>query len=167
MRVAELKNESSSAPTTFSDRGPLFYIGAFGLIAVMTVETIAVIGRHLGWPLLGAIEMIQAAILLSACAATVIATLNRAHATVHLLTDRLSPTWRALLARIASLLATLFFAGLAAGAIWLASDFWQAHEESEVLHISFRPLRVITALAALSVAAIFAYRAFHKTRASQ
>jgi TRAP-type C4-dicarboxylate transport system permease small subunit len=164
MRVAELKSDSQSAPV---DRGPLFYIGAFGLIAVMTVETLAVIGRHLGWPLLGAIEMIQAAILLSACAATVIATLNRAHATVHLLTDRLAPAWQVLLVRLASLLAALFFIGLAVGAIWLTSDFWLAHEESEVLHISFRPLRVISALAALSVAGIFAYRAFHRIRDSQ
>ncbi|HYM33755.1 MAG TPA: hypothetical protein VET48_00095, partial [Steroidobacteraceae bacterium] len=90
-----------------------------------------------------------------------------AHATVHLLTDRLSPTWRALLARLASLLATLFFIGLAAGAFWLTSDFWLAHEESEVLHISFRPLRVISALAALGVAAIFTYRAFRRTRDSR
>ena len=37
----------------------LFYVGAGALLLIMTVETLAVIGRHIGWPLLGAIEIIQ------------------------------------------------------------------------------------------------------------
>jgi TRAP-type C4-dicarboxylate transport system permease small subunit len=165
MRVADLEHEASAkAPLA---RGPLFYVGATGLLIVMTVETIAVIGRRIGWPLLGAIEIIQAAILLAACAATVSATLNQAHATVHLLVDRLPARPKEWLLRFADVLSALFFAGLAVAATWLAMDFWQAHEESELLHISFRPLRAITALAAAAIAAIFLYRALRAPRAKQ
>jgi TRAP-type C4-dicarboxylate transport system permease small subunit len=155
--VAELEpSGNSNAPLA---RGPLFYVGAGGLLIVMVVETVAVIGRRIGWPLLGAIEVIQAAILTAACVATVSATLNQAHATVHLLTDRLPSGAKQWLLRLAALLAALFFASLAVATAWLAADFWHAHEESELLHISFRPLRAMTVLAAGAVAAIFLYRA--------
>jgi TRAP-type transport system small permease protein len=157
--MAELERtdliENTQAPLA---RGPLFYIGAIGLLVVMIVETLAVIGRRVGWPFLGAIEIIQAAILMAACAATVSATLNQAHATVHLLTDRLPHKPKQWLQRFAALLSALFFVGLAAAAVWLAADFWHAYEESELLHISFRPLRAVTALAAAAIAGIFLYR---------
>ena len=165
MRVADLEHEKGAQ--TPMAHGPLFYVGATGLLIVMTVETIAVIGRRIGWPLLGAIEIIQAAILMAACAATVSATLNRAHATVHLLVDRLPTKPKDWLLRFAALLSALFFAGLAVAATWLAMEFWQAHEESELLHISFRPLRAITALAAAAIAVIFLYRALRVPRAKQ
>jgi TRAP-type C4-dicarboxylate transport system permease small subunit len=152
--------DSGANPNAPVARGPLFYIGAGGLLIVMTVETLAVIGRHLGWPLLGAIEIIQAAILTAGCAAIVSATLNQAHATVHLLTERLPPKPKQLLLRLAALLAALFFASLAVAATWLAADYWGAHEQSELLHISFRPLRAITALATGAVAVVFVYRAW-------
>jgi TRAP-type transport system small permease protein len=164
MRVAELdptKLDPTNAKAPI-DRGPLFYIGACGLLIVMAVETVAVIGRHVGWPLLGAIEIIQAAILTAACAATVTATLNQAHATVHLLIDRLPHKPKQWLLRFTGLLSAAFFAGLAIAAVWLTVDFWQAHEESELLHISFRPLRALTALATASIAGIFLYRALRK-----
>ena len=158
MRVAELNhnNQGEKAPLA---HGPLFYVGAGALLIVMAVETVAVIGRRIGWPLLGAIEIIQAAILIAASAAAVSATLNQAHATVHLLTDRLPHNIKQWLLRFDSLLSALFFAGLTVATVWLAMDFWNAHEESELLHISFRPLRAVTALATAAIAIIFLYRA--------
>ena len=147
-------------------RGPIFAVGAIGLLTVMAVDTIAVLGRHLGMPLLGAIEIIQAAILISACAATVIATINQAHAAVHLVTDRLGPRAKHALSVIAAVLATLFFVGLCLGVVWLAMDFWSAREESELLHIPYRPLRALAALTIASVAALFAYQALRRARSS-
>lgn len=139
--------------------GPLFYIGAAGLLTVMSVETLSVIGRHLGWPLLGALELIQASILVAACAAMVSATATDAHASVHLVIDRLSPRVRTALLRLAALLSALFFAGLFAGSLWLTRDFWRAHEQSELLGIPFRPLRVIVTLAAGAITLLFLQRA--------
>jgi TRAP-type transport system small permease protein len=136
-------------------RGPLFYIGAGGLLVAMAIETIAVLGRHAGIPLLGALEIIQAAILLMASASMLSATLNNGHATVTLLTNRLSDRGKRVMQCLASALSALFFVGLTAGALWLAVEAWGAHEESELLHIPFRPLRIISILAAGAIAATF------------
>jgi TRAP-type C4-dicarboxylate transport system permease small subunit len=135
-----------------------FYIGAGGLAVVMLTEALAVIGRHIGWPILGALEIVQAAILPAACASMVVGTLADAHAAVHLITDRLSGSPKVWLARFAALLSACFFAGLAAGATWLAYDMWGAYEESEVLLIPYRPLRITVVLAMAIVTALFAYR---------
>lgn len=167
MDQLEPSNKSEPQQHDGHTGGPLFYIGAAGLLTVMIVETISVIGRHSGLPLLGAIEIIQAAILVAACAATVIATLERAHATVHLVIERLPAVWQSIFSRCGSILSAAFFAGLAAGAAWLVSDFWDAHEESELLHISFRPLRILTSLAAAAVASIMTYRAIARARSSK
>lgn len=136
-------------------RGPLFYIGAGGLMLAMGVETIAVFGRHVGVPLLGALEIIQACILLMASTAMLSATLNRGHASVTLLTGRLSERSQRYLRVFSHLLATLFFVALAAGALWLGIDTWNDHEQSELLQIPFRPLRIISWVAAGAIAAVF------------
>jgi TRAP-type C4-dicarboxylate transport system permease small subunit len=140
-------------------RGVLFYVGSVGLLGIMTVESIAVIGRHVGMPVLGALELAQASIVPAACAAMLIATLAGAHAAVHMLTDRMPPAARDVTTRAGSLLAAGFFAALAAGAFWLAGEFWNSFEHSEVLHIPFRPLRALVALSALALAGLFLFRA--------
>ena len=78
-------------PPEKTRRGLLFYVGSAGLLCMMLVEAAAVIGRHLGMPLMGALEIVQAAIVPAACAAMLIATLRGAHAAVHLVTERLPP----------------------------------------------------------------------------
>jgi len=162
--MAELENPPTRAAALI--RTVIFYIGASGLILVMLVETLAVIGRHIAWPFLGAIEIIQAAILVSACAAMVLATVSGVHATVHLLTDHLSGAWKSALQRLAALFSALFFIGLACGATCLANEFWNAQEETELLHISFRPLRVLTAVAVASVVFVFARQLVMRSRKS-
>lgn len=139
---------------------PLFYIGAAGLLIAMAVEAVAVAGRQLGIPLHGAIEIIQAAILLTASVSMVSATLAKSHAVVRLVITRLPTTPKRRLQRFADLLAAVFFAALAVAAIWLAIEHWGAHEESELLHLPFRPLRAVVCLALIVIAAVFAYRAF-------
>jgi len=139
--------------------GPLFYIGAAGLLLAMTVEGIAVLGRQIGAPLHGAIEIIQAAILLTATVSMVSATLADAHAVVRILIARLPEVPRRSLQRCGALLAAVFFAALATGSVWLAVEHWDTHEESELLHIPFKPLRALVCLALISIAGVFAYRA--------
>jgi TRAP-type C4-dicarboxylate transport system permease small subunit len=140
-------------------RGVLFYVGASGLLAIMVIEAIAVLGRALRLPLLGALEMAQAAIVPAACAAMVIASLAGSHAVVHLVTERLPERQRAVLSRIAALLASLFFTGLCIGATWLTIEFWNSYEETDVLHIPFRPLRILVTLSSAALALIFLHRA--------
>lgn len=136
-------------------RGPLFYIGAGGLVLAMAVETLAVLGRHVGIPLLGALEIIQACILLMASTAMLSATLNKGHATVTLLTARVGERARDFLHAFAHLLSALFFVGLATGALWLAVESWNDYEQSELLHIPYRPLRIVSLVAAAAIALVF------------
>jgi TRAP-type C4-dicarboxylate transport system permease small subunit len=136
----------------------LFYLGAAALLFAVAVDAIAVIGRHIGRPLLGSIELMQAAILIAASAAIVSATLADKHAVVHLLIDRLSPRTRALMERFHAALCGIFFVALAAGSIWIAHDLRGGHEESELLHIPYAPLRVISIVSVAAVALIYAAR---------
>ena len=132
-----------------------FYIGSVGLLLAMSADSIAVLGRHTGFALLGAIEIVQASIVLIATASMVSVTLARGHAAVHILTDRLAPVWRVRLARLANLLSALAVLLLAAGSIMLLADLWGGHERSELLHVPLRWLRVLMIAALLLVGGIF------------
>ena len=140
-------------------RGVLFYAGATGLLAMMLIETAAVIGRHIGVPVTGALEIAQASIVPAACAAMLIATLRGAHAAVHMLTDRMPQSMQQGVLRAGALLSGACFAALAAGSAWLAVEYWNSFEQTEVLHIPFRPLRALVALAAVSLALVYFHRA--------
>jgi len=140
-------------------RGPLFYIGAGGLLSLMVIETAAVLGRHAGFPVTGALELAQATIAFAACAAMLVATMQGAHAAVHMLTDRMPKGLQHQVFRAGSVLAGLFFAALCAGSAWLAFEYWDSYEQTEVLHIPFRPLRAAVTLAAALVSFVFFRRA--------
>jgi TRAP-type C4-dicarboxylate transport system permease small subunit len=94
---------------------------------------------------------------LAACGALIIATLDRSHARVNLVLVRVPAPWRERLERVHALMATLLFAALLAGTIWIAIDLWGGFEESELLHIPYRPLRIATALS-LAVLLLLAVR---------
>jgi TRAP-type C4-dicarboxylate transport system permease small subunit len=136
----------------------LFYLGAAALLFAMAVDAIAVLGRHIGKPLLGSIELMQAAILVAASAAIVSATMVNKHAVVHLLIDRLSPRARSIMDRVHAALCAIFFLALAAGSIWIALDLRGGHEESELLRIPYAPLRIISILSVLGAALIYVLR---------
>lgn len=143
--------------------GVIVVIGGFALLFAMATDTIAVIGRHVGLPLLGSIELVQAAVLISASAAMVVATVLRSHAMVHLLIDRAKPAPRAWLIRANRLFSGLFFLAILAGSIWIAADMWMGHEESELLTIPFWPLRIASIVCSAAVAVIFLRQAMDRT----
>jgi TRAP-type C4-dicarboxylate transport system permease small subunit len=148
------------------ERGVLFYAGSAGLLAMMVVETLAVLGRRVGAPFTGALELAQVAIVPAACAAMLIATLRGSHATVHVLRSRLPARARVPFERACSIFAGVFFAAVCAGSAWLAGENWNAFEQTEVLHIPFWPLRLLATAAAGALASIFLLRAFRKREAS-
>jgi TRAP-type C4-dicarboxylate transport system permease small subunit len=145
-------------------RGPLFYVGAGALLFAMAVDALAVVGRHLGVPLLGSLELVQAAILLASSAALVSATLADRHACARFLLDRLPAAARIGLQRFNLLLSFLFFLTLAIGETWIASDLWHEHEDSELLHIPFAPLRMASIVAVLLAALIVLRRMVQRTK---
>jgi TRAP-type C4-dicarboxylate transport system permease small subunit len=150
MIVASEKNEPKK---DFSIRvwTWLFYLGGIALLFAMAVEALAVLGRHIGKPLPGSIELVQAAILVASSAAILSATLAEKHARVRLVGDRLKGGPLVILKRVQALFSILFFCALAAGSIWIFMDLWGGFEESEVLHIPFAPLRIVCIVSVLGV----------------
>jgi TRAP-type C4-dicarboxylate transport system permease small subunit len=104
------------------------------------------LGRQIHVPVLGAIELVQAAVLIAGCGALLMAALERSHARVHLLLDRLPAATRGVLDRVHGLSTAILYAALLVGSAWIAIDLWHGHEESELLRIPYRPLRVIVVL---------------------
>jgi TRAP-type transport system small permease protein len=149
--VSSLPSESSSpnAPRL------LVVVGGGALLIALAVDALAVVGRHVGLPLLGSIELVQAAVLVSGSAALLVATLADVHARVHLLVDRLPMNWQVLLLRTGHLLSALLFLAFMAASLWIASDLWQGHEQSELLRIPYKPLRIVAVLATAAVAVVF------------
>lgn len=152
--------EPPPAPVTGIAGKVAFYIGSAGLLLATAADSIAVLGRHTGFALIGSIEIVQAAIVFIAASSMVAVTLSRGHAAVHILTDRLSPARRATLARIANLLGALAVLLLAAGSLILLGDLWNGHERSELLHIPLRWFRLLMIAALVFVAILFVRHAF-------
>jgi TRAP-type transport system small permease protein len=136
-----------------------FVCGSAGLLLAMTLDAAAVVGRHIGVPLLGSIELVQACIVLAASSALIGATLGRAHARVHVFSERLPSAARAALLRVGELLGALFFGSLAAGSIWVASELWGEREASELLGIPIAPLRAAWCASTIGIVALFVTRA--------
>ena len=142
----------------------LVVTGGAALLVAMFVDALAVLGRHVGVPLLGSIELVQAAVLVSGSIALLVAPLAGVHARVHLLVNRLSPAVAEALRRIGLVLGALLFLALLAATLWIARDLWQGQEESELLGLPYRPLRVFAALATASVAVSFLVQGLRGTR---
>lgn len=148
--------EAAPAPTGGVAAKAAFAIGSIGLMTAMAADSIAVLGRHTGFTLLGSIEIVQAAIVFIAAASMVSVTLSRGHAAVHILTDRLTPPRKAAMARVASAFGAVALLALAAGSAILLVDLWGGFERSELLHIPLRWLRLLMIVALVVVAALFA-----------
>lgn len=127
-------------------RTVLVWLSGGALLVAMLTDTIAMIGRQIHVPLLGSIEIVQAAVLFAGAGGLIVAALDKAHARVHLVLDRLSPAWRDRIERLHATAAALVYAALLAGSLWITVDLWQGHEESELLRIPYRPLRVAVVL---------------------
>lgn len=140
-------------------RGPLaalaYALGGFGLLGATATDALAVAGRHTGLHLLGSIELVQAMVVLLGTSAMLIATLVGGHASVHIVTERLHPARAALLARIAAGVSAGVFLVLAAGSALVLRDLWHGFEETELLHIPIRWLRLLWIGFALLIAGTF------------
>ena len=71
-------------------RNLMIWTGGAALLAATAVDTVAVIGRQVGFRVHGAIELIQAAVLVAGAVALVAATAARAHARVRIVVERLA-----------------------------------------------------------------------------
>ena len=157
MKNSEEVSDPNQKPMRWGEKF-LFYLGAAALLFAMGVDTIAVLGRHLGLPLWGSIEMVQAAILVASSSAILSATLARKHVRVRILMDRLKGRSGIWLQRIQDVFSALFFCLLTAGSVWIFLDLRNGYEESEILHIPYAPLRIICMISILAVMVSFLRR---------
>jgi TRAP-type C4-dicarboxylate transport system permease small subunit len=149
-------------------RSPLakaaYAVGAVGLLVATGVDAISVLGRHTGFTFLGSIELVQSSTVLTATAAMIIATAVGVHASVHIITQRLSESRRNSLARWANALGALLFAILFVGSLWIASEMWAGFERTELLGIQLRWLRVLWIAGTLIIAIMFVRRTIGGTK---
>lgn len=141
-------------------RRAIIWIGGLALLAGTFIDTISVIGRHVGLPFRGSIELMQMLVLVSGGTSILVATLWQQHARVRLLVDRLSPKLRSLADRFSDFASALFFIALLAGSIWLSADLWNGFEQSELLGISWRWMRLFANICLGVAALVVLWRAF-------
>jgi TRAP-type C4-dicarboxylate transport system permease small subunit len=132
-----------------------YLIGSAGLLTATATDALAVLGRHTGFQLLGSIEIVQAAVVLIASSAMVAATIVGSHASVHIVTERLSPQTARRLARGAAVLSALLFALFALGSLWVATDLWTGFEQTELLGIPLKWLRALWIAAGILITFLF------------
>lgn len=143
-----------------------FVLGAVGLLGAMAIDATAVIGRHLGMPVLGSIELVESCVVLMASASLVGTTLDRGHASVHILTQQLSAAARVRFARASDLLSAIFFAALAIGSAIIGRDLWGGDERTELLGLPLAPLRWLWCVSATGIVALFSAAAVRGKPAS-
>lgn len=131
----------SSSASVFSTI--CFAIGGCALMGAMVVDFFSVIGRHSGLRIVGALEIVQYCIVTAVSAAVIVATLNGAHAAVHVLTERMNPVARRVMARLSEALTAICFLGILCGDVWLARDVWGSDERSDLLGLPIAPARMI------------------------
>jgi TRAP-type C4-dicarboxylate transport system permease small subunit len=141
-------------------RNAILCCGALALLAATATDTLAVIGRHVGMPLPGSIELMQAFVLVVGATSLVMSSIAANHARVGLLVDRLSDVWRPIADRVSSVASALFFLALLIGSGWIAIDLWFGHEVSEVVGLPWRVLRLIANACLLLCLAITVRRVF-------
>ncbi|MBO9714570.1 TRAP transporter small permease subunit [Sphingomonas sp.] len=139
-------------------------IGAAALLVAVATDAIAVAGRHLGFALLGSIELFQMAALAATSAAIVLTTLAGRHAAVHVLVDHVSPGVRRAILSAGHAASALAFALLLAGSIWIAIDLWPTHEMTELLGLPLRWFRLIWIAAAGIIAGLFLVKFWREAR---
>jgi TRAP-type transport system small permease protein len=132
-----------------------FGLGGLGLMGATLADALAVAGRHTGLSLLGSIEIVQACVVLLASAGMFVVTARSGHAAVHFVLERVAPVTAGKLTRMAALLSGLAFVVIAAGSALVLSELWNGHEQTELLAIPLRWLRLLWVLIALAIAALF------------
>lgn len=161
----ETEQAAQRAPALSWPAKIAFAFGAIGLIGAMATDSVAVVGRLLGVPLLGSVEAVQAFVVISASAAFVAATLSREHVAVRALTDRLPGAAQSVLGRLGDLAAGLFFVALLAGSVWIAFELRDGAERTELLGIPLFWLRAFWIVCAAACAGLFLWRALARRRA--
>ncbi len=163
MRQADVK--MSHEPKADSDDRPpgsvraAIWLGSVAILVAMVCDASAVVGRHIGIPLLGSIEIVQCAVSVAGASAIAATAQLNLHAAIRVLTDRLPANIQLGGLFITDSLAAIFFAALAFGCGWIAWDLRSGAEATDLLAVPLQPFRLFVTLAFALTATSFAWTA--------
>jgi TRAP-type C4-dicarboxylate transport system permease small subunit len=120
----------------------LLVTGGVGLIGAILTDSIAVVGRHVGVPFTGSIELMQAFIVVGAASGIALASIGATHAAVDLVFHRMPVSAQRIAHRLAALLGFAFLTALVIGSAWIAWEYRDAGERTEILGIELKWLRL-------------------------
>jgi TRAP-type C4-dicarboxylate transport system permease small subunit len=143
----------------------LLAVGAAALLLAMASDALAVLGRHVGFAVNGAIELFQVCAVVALSSAILIATLDARHAAVDLLVLRVSDRGKAWLGHLAAAACAAAFGLITIGSIWVAIDLWSTHEMTEQLGIPLRGFRLFWIACSGAVTLFFLRAAIRGKRA--
>jgi TRAP-type C4-dicarboxylate transport system permease small subunit len=135
-------------------------IGSVALLAIGALMTASVLIRFAGGVITGGTEISEMLVIIMASMSLLAATVYGAHPHVHMLVDRMrTHTKRRVLMLVAALSCGFWaMATFVNGRVTLEN--WALVEETELLHISVIPFRLLWTAALALIAIILALRAF-------
>ncbi|WP_428027393.1 TRAP transporter small permease [Altererythrobacter sp.] len=134
------------------------WIGGIALLCATAIDSLAVIGRYVGVPLRGSIELMQPMILVVGSVGLTLATIVANHARVRLAIDKLGTGLQMIAGRFSDLATAIFFVVLLAGSGWISFDLMGGNEVSELLGVPWWLMRLFANLCLLACAIIVARR---------
>jgi TRAP-type transport system small permease protein len=140
--LVDAPQSASGARDSFLAR-VCFALGGGVLLSAMAINLVGVVGRRLGFSIIGAMELVQYCIAGVISAAIVVATLTDAHAAVHVVTEHVGEKLRRALAHLSDALTALFFLAVLAGDVWIAFELWAGDERSDLLGLPIAPMRIL------------------------
>ncbi|MFT4089334.1 MAG: TRAP transporter small permease [Asticcacaulis sp.] len=159
-------SDEPERPLHWAAKIPLF-LGSVAILVAMTADSLAVVGRHANIPLLGTVEIVQLAASIAGGATIICATIAGAHASIHVLTDRVSPEVRHRLLTFARLMTAIFFVALTIGCGWLMVDMLGQGERTELTGMPLMPFRLLATLAFGATALLYVIALFKPEKSKQ
>lgn len=126
-------------------------VGGFFLCTMVILTTANIIGRKIGLPISGSVELIGLFSALVISASLALTQSSGGHIAVNILTEHFSIKIQKILAIINAILCSVFFIILAKSLTQLALRYLQKGEITETLHL---PIYPFVAFSALGVAAL-------------
>ncbi|CAN5612952.1 hypothetical protein BH10PSE14_BH10PSE14_08760 [soil metagenome] len=143
----------------------LLATGSAALLLAMASDALAVLGRHVGFAVNGAIELFQVCAVVALSSAILIATLDGRHAAVDLLLQRVPDRGKVWLRFAAAGASAAAFGLVTIGSTWVAIDLWPTHEMTEQLGIPLRGFRLFWIACSGTVTLFFLRTAIRGKRA--
>lgn len=127
-------------------------IGGSFLVLMVLITTANIIGRKLGYPIKGTVELVGLFSALVISASLALTQSQGGHIAVNIITEHFPARIQKVLGIVNALICSLFFIILAKALFDLAQTLWQKGEITETLHLALYPFVFFCALGVLVLA---------------